>query len=241
MGKVIDTLSEKAISLVSEAILNSIKGLKKNDLWKKAVMKACKATEGVDVSFSDYIVESLAIQRHFVWLTSNKSLDDIYHSFIITIAVELCAFNTEKKFAVSFGTAILDNWFELNGIDYIQLKNQIIGDRIIKIVNDRERLYREYFLLYDDPCSEDVIRVYYPKNDENWIRWNKEYSIDIRINLSKGAEFGFCRIGFSYSKIKEQKDEKFLKIAYVNDDREIFRFEHDDMLGIDEKKILWVW
>lgn len=41
--------------------------------------------------------------------------------------------------------AILDNWFELNNEDYHDIRNQIVGDKIVRIVNDRERLYREYF------------------------------------------------------------------------------------------------
>ncbi len=58
--------------------------------------------------------------------------------------------------------------------------------------------------------------------------------------MSKGTEYGFCRIGFSYSRIDERDSTKFLKVAYVNEDREIYRFENDDMIGIDDKKILWV-
>jgi hypothetical protein len=133
--------------------------------------------------------------------------------------------------------AILDNWFELNQVDYPDVRNQIVGDKIVDIVNDRERLYREYFLLYNDPLSKDIIRVYYPKNGEGWIRWEKDCSIDIKVNLSKGTEYGFCRIGFSYSRIEEQDCEKFLKVAYISEDREIYRFENDDVLGIDDKKI----
>ena len=138
--------------------------------------------------------------------------------------------------------AILDNWFEMNGVNYqdIDIRNPIIGNKISDIVNNRERLYREYFLLYNDPIAKDIIRVYYPKNGESWISWNKEYSIDIKVNLSKGTEYGFCRIGFSYCRIDETDSTKFLKVAYVNEDREIYRFENDDMIGIDDKKILWV-
>lgn len=76
---------------------------------------------------------------------------------------------------------------------------------------------------------------------ENWIRWDRDCSVDVKVNLSRGTEYGFCRIGFSYSRIEEQDFEKSLKVAYVNEDREIFRFEHDDMLNIDDKKILWAW
>lgn len=59
-------------------------------------------------------------------------------------------------------------------------------------------------------------------------------------------ECDFCKNRFMlhqdvYSRIEEQDFEKSLKVAYVNEDREIFRFEHDDMLNIDDKKILWAW
>lgn len=240
--EIVDKISEKAIKWLTEYILSLVKESKKNNLWEKSVRKACEATEGVDDSLADYIIKLPTIQRHFLWIISNKSLDNIYYSFIITIAVELCTFNIEKRYAVSLGMAILDNWFEMNGVNYqdIDIRNPIIGNKISDIVNNRERLYREYFLLYNDPIAKDIIRVYYPKNGESWISWNKEYSIDIKVNLSKGTEYAFCRIGFSYCRIDERDSTKFLKVAYVNEDREIYRFENDDMIGIDDKKILWV-
>lgn len=118
MKKIDDKISEKVTSLVTEYICSSFEVLKNNELWKKAIKKACEATEGVDDSFADYIIKSPAIQRHFVWIMGNKSLNDLYRSFILTIAVERCAFNDEKKLAISLGMAILDNWFELNNEDY---------------------------------------------------------------------------------------------------------------------------
>ena len=240
--EIVDKISEKTIKWLTEYILSLVKESKKNNLWEKSVRKACEATEGVDDSLADYIIKLPTIQRHFLWIISNKSLDNIYYSFIITIAVELCTFNIEKRYAVSLGMAILDNWFEMNGVNYqdIDIRNPIIGNKISDIVNNRERLYREYFLLYNDPIAKDIIRVYYPKNGESWISWNKEYSIDIKVNLSKGTEYGFCRIGLSYCRIDERDSTKFLKVAYVNEDREIYRFENDDMIGLDDKKILWV-
>ena len=241
MQKIVDKISEKSLNFITEYISKSVKEYKKMDLWEKAVKKACDATEGIDDSFADDILKSLAIQRHYVWLISNKSLDDIYRSFILTKAIELCLLNAEKKHAVSLGMAILDNWFELNGIEYQDISNQLAGDEIVNIVNDREKLYREYFLLYNEPFAQDIIRVYYPKNGESWIRWDKNCSVDIKVNLSKGTEYGFCRIGFSYSRIDNQACEKSLKVAYIKEDKEIYRFEHEDLLGIDDKKILWVW
>ena len=92
MRKMIDELSGKAIDLVTEFVLQSIKDFKQTDIWQKSIKKSCKATEGINDSFSDYIINSLSVQRHFLWLISNRSLDDVYRSFILTIAVELCAF-----------------------------------------------------------------------------------------------------------------------------------------------------
>ena len=238
---IVDKIGEKAINLETEHILKTIEDSKKVDLWRRAVKKACEATEGIDDAFADYIIKSLAVQRHFIWLTSNKSLDDIYRSFILTIAIELCLFNAEKIYAIPLGIAILDNWFEMNGVDYKDKRNQIVIDTIIKIVNDRELLYREYFLMYNDPLAKDTIRVYYPKNDETWVSWNKDYSVDIKVNLSKGTEYGFCRKGFSYSRIIEQDCEKTLKVAYIDGDREIYRFKNEDVLGVEDKRIIWVW
>ena len=239
--KVIDKICEKTLKELGERIVKSVKASKEAALWGKAVKKACDVTEGIDESFADYVIKSRAIQRHFIWLTSDKSLNGIYYSFVITMAVELCSFNAERRFAVSFGTAILDNWFELNGKNYQEIRKQLAGEQILNVIKDREKLYHEYFRLYDDSVAKDVIRVYYPKNGESWIRWNKDYSVDIRVNLSRGTEYGFCRIGFAYSKIEEQECERFLKVAYLKEDREIYRFENDYMLDIEAKKILWAW
>lgn len=79
------------------------------------------------------------------------------------------------------------------------------------------------------------------EKSELWVSWNKDYSVDIKVNLSKGTEYGFCRKGFSYSRIIEQDCEKTLKVAYIDGDREIYRFKNEDVLGVEDKRIIWVW
>lgn len=240
MNKVIDKLSDKAIEMACRYIHKSSEDFKLKTLWKKAVEKTCTATEGVNESFADIIENSIAVKRHFVWLTSNKSLNGIYRSFVISIAVDLCPYDVENQLAISFGTAILDNWFELNEKTYSDLKMQLDINEVAKIISDRERLYREYFKLYDDSMACDIVRVYYPKNGENWISWKKEYSIDIRINLSRGAAFGFCKTGFAYSRVGKGGYEEFLTMAYIDGDRELLRFDGFNIGSIDEKSILWI-
>ena len=125
MKRIVDKIRDCAVDLMAEYILRTAKDIKKNDLWKKAIKKACEATEGIDNSFTNYIIKSSAIQRHFERLIKNKmSDDDVYRSFILTIAVELSKFYDEKGFALSLGMAILDNWFELNGENYPDARNQ---------------------------------------------------------------------------------------------------------------------
>ena len=95
-------------------------------------------------------------------------------------------------------------------------------------------------MLYDDPLAKDVIRVYYPRNGESWIEWDKKCCVDVKVNLSRGTEFGFFRTGFSYRGLGEHDYEKNLIVAFVNKDREILRFGHDALYEIDEKNILYL-
>ena len=68
----------------------------------------------------------------------------------------------------------------------------------------------------------------------------KKYSIEIKVNLSKGIEYGFCRTGFSYYQIESQGYDNILQIAYVDEDKEILKFDEVDISSIDTNKILWV-
>ena len=235
-----DKLIEFIVNLLFERVRGSSEEAKNNEMWKKAIRKAFAATEGMKESYIKCMEKDSAIQRHFIWLTSNKPLDGIYDSFIITMAVDLCRFNVEKEFAIPFGCAILDNWFELRKMDSAKLKSDLSIDSLVKIINDREILYRKYFLLYDEPLSKDAIRVYYPKNGETWVEWDKKCSVVVKVNISKGTEFGFFRIGFYYSRVQENGEEVSLKVAYIQDDREIFRFTNIDSSEIKGKRMLWV-
>lgn len=70
--------------------------MRKKYLWKKAIQKSCNATEGIDSSFANYLIKSASIKRHFYWINGKKSLDNLYRSFVITIAFELHLFNTKE-------------------------------------------------------------------------------------------------------------------------------------------------
>lgn len=61
------------------------------------------------------------------------------------MAVDLCRFNVEKEFAIPFGCAILDNWFELKEMDSVKLKSDLSIDSLVKIINDREIFIQKIF------------------------------------------------------------------------------------------------
>ena len=66
----------------------------------------------------------------------------------------------------------------------------------------------------------------------------KKYSIDINVNLSKGLVYGFCRVGFDYHKIISNNSVKTLKCAYIENEKEILRFN-----GIscnEDNTIIWL-
>ena len=173
-------------------------------------------------------------------LSDNENVEDIYYRFIITIAMELDRININIGYALSLAMAILDNWFETNKVSTIKMKEELKLEELSKVISDREKLYKEYFSLYNDKYANDIVRVYYSRNGENWIRWDKKCSIDIKVNLSKGIDWGFCRTGFSYSLITSNGDEKFLEVAYVDKDKEIFRFEHANLSSVESNQILWL-
>ena len=59
MKKIVDKISDKTLDFITEYISKSVKEYKKMDLWEKAVRKACEATEGIDDSFADDILNLL--------------------------------------------------------------------------------------------------------------------------------------------------------------------------------------
>ncbi len=149
--------------------------------------------------------------------------------------MELCRFNKEDDCAISLGLAVIDKWLEMNEVKVDSRAYDV--QELKEIINDREKLYRNYFQLFDDENSIDQIRIFYPQNGESWIRWDDSYSIDIKVNLSKGLEYGFCREGFDYCRILS-KEKPPLRLAYVLDDKEVLRF---DSASCDKNgTLIWV-
>ena len=90
----------------------------KKYLWKKAIKKACSATEGLEDTFANYLTKSPGVKRYFRLLTKANTSNNLYRNFVITIAFELYMCKRKEQKAWSLAFAILDNWFDLNKVDY---------------------------------------------------------------------------------------------------------------------------
>lgn len=202
--------------------------------WNKVINNVISATEGFDKEIAEVIFTRLPFlnlrKRLF-----DGTVQDIHKDFILTLAMELSQFNKEKDFAIPVGLTIVDNCYNSKNIP---LENDSYDiQELSNIVNNREKLYYNYFKLFDDKNGVDKIQIFFPKNGENWIRYSEEYSVIINVNLSKGILYGFCRKGFDYYKINNNS-KKTLKCAYIENQREILRFESTP--SDKESVIIWL-
>lgn len=202
--------------------------------WNNIVQEVIKATEGIDEETGKYIFSRLSIisfkNQLFAYIQ-----DNIYRTFILSLAMELCKFDKEKDFSISLGTAVLDKRLDKNKL-LIKSDNYNIRE-LDMVISDREILYSSYFKLFEEENGPDIIEVFYPKNGESWIRWNDKYSVNINVNLSKGLSYGFCREGFDYHKICNN-EYKTLKCAYIENGKEILRF--DDISYEKNNLLIWI-
>lgn len=234
VSQVVDRAVGQITDVFKSKLVNYIDKRNKDKSWNNIVQEAVKATEDIDEEIGEYVFSQLSILNLKNQLFY-KNRNNIHKSFVLTLAMELCKFDKEKDFSISLGTAVVDKCLEKNKLtpdcdsyDVEELK---------RIISDREELYRNYFKLFDEKNGADTIRIFYPKNGESWIRWEDKYSIDINVNLSKGLPYGFCRAGFDYRRINGD-DKKTLKYAYIENDKEIMRFNDFSCSG---DNVIMIW
>lgn len=229
VGKISDDLEDKFEKFTEQR--------NRSNNWCKVVEDVVTATEGIDKEIGNYVFKQLPIITFRRQLFENTD-SDIITNFVLTLAIELCKFNKEE-FSIPLGIAVAENCIKMSKNQKDFQKLDIHKSELKDIIDNREELYKAYFKLFDDINGIQKLRVFYPKNGESWIRWEKDYSVDINVNLSKGLPFGFCREGFDYQKILDNDNNgEFLKCAYIRNEKEILRFK--DSFSCDKDDII-VW
>ena len=221
-GTVKDYFFTKALDWICSQLTKPLVRIWKRWKWSKSIKKSCENAENIPKSFARELAKSPSVERIYKAMEKGIYGQKIYQDMVLAIAMELCPDNLEKH-AKSLGYAILDNWFEMNDINFKEIKNSNGQTELENILNDKEKIYYTFFKSYEDEFGPDIIRVYYPRNGESWIEWDKKCCADVRCNFALGMEGGFCRIGFDYAKIEDEK-ERSRKLAYSNQTKEIFRF-----------------
>jgi hypothetical protein len=100
------------------------------------------------------------------------------------------------------------------------LKNfnfQINRDKIENTLSNKREIFQTYFSRFKNNNYSTGVKVYFQANNEGWINWNDENSIDINHNCIE-FEPGFFLCGFGYKLFSGE----YLKIASRERGKEFF-------------------
>src|SRR5690606_147533 len=84
--------------------------------------------------------------------------------------------------------------------------------KIKDIISDKKQLFINYFNTYQNKNYTSKITVFYSGEDQDYINWRREDSIDVYLNYSRIIE-GFFLLGFDYRK----EGNEWLRLAVNHD------------------------
>lgn len=67
----------------------------------------------------------------------------------------MCKRKEQKAWSLAF--AILDNWFDLNKVDYQEIQNQVDPKELKNILSGTQNVYREYFYYMTIPLAKILL------------------------------------------------------------------------------------
>ena len=229
-SKLLDLFIDILLKLFGEKVIIKINERVARTMWSTAFEKAIKKVDLFNEGEGDALASSRSMLRYY-YATFNISDTTIsVENFAIALAMELHSYNRmiDARYVYDLSEAILTNWHEslinsdyfkekyTDRIDNIQYWKSIDDyDDILKVLGSNYEINKHYFNSYNCNNSSTKIRVWLPRPDESWLRWEKEHSIDIGVNPMKGFETGFFQIGFDYSEVTNE-NIKYLEEAYFS-------------------------
>lgn len=235
---VITQSTVKLIGSVSSSLIKKYNNYQLKNIdsaWSTIVEEVLSDTQIIDQKKGRIVLEKLPVVSQKNRLLRNFD-STIFKKFVLSLAMELCAYDKEKECAISLGLSIVDKWREKNKLGPIRYDYNV--DHLYRIISDREQLYRQYFELFNDNNGSDIIKIFYPRNGEYWVRGDEKYSIDVRVKLSEGLPIGFCRPGFDYLEIISDNEGYRLQFAYIENGKETLCF--DSITEFEDKLIIWL-
>ncbi|MBM7853708.1 hypothetical protein JOC37_000073 [Desulfohalotomaculum tongense] len=257
----IEIIGEKFLNLsskiVEEKIIEKINNFHNIKAWCRAFEKAVIYSEEFEPGFGNELATHRTMMR-FYYETFDISKEKIsFNDFVLSIGMEFLDFQLKipPEVTISLADAIVNNWYkELQTNKSLKNKLKTVNKQLPEIedwdveelkliLKDHEKMRRAYFKSFEHVNGVKTIRVWYPAPNENWIRWDEKYSIDIKVNPMLGMALGFFRKGYDYSLIETDKTHR-LKFAAISSskERETAQFK-TSTLCIGEKggKVFWAW
>lgn len=252
--RILDYFLNEIINRSGTKFFDYIEGSTYIDIWGKCFEKTIKSFSLFEKGAAAEFSKIRGILRYcHASFDNNVEIVNV-ENLAIAIAMEMYSYNKAEnvKYAYDLAESVLTNWVnvlknrkyyrdkfsdKIDSINYKKNVNKIESTE--EILKSRNDLYRAYFKSYSSISSSTEIRVYYPRPNENWIRWDKNYSIIINVNPMIGFELGFFKTGFDYRHIDNHEESILQTVYYLNSaKREGANFKSISV-GESSGKIIW--
>lgn len=245
------------IKIFGDKVIEKINKLYGIDAWCRAFEKAIAYSEEFDSGFGKELATHRTMMR-FYYETFDTNKEKIsFNDFVLSIGMEFLDFQLKisPDIIIALADAIINNWYkELRTNKFLKNKLEIMSkqlpeiqdwdvEEIKLILKDHEKMRRAYFKSFEHIKGVKTIRVWYPAPNENWIRWDEKYSIDIKVNPMLGMALGFFRRGYDYSLLETDGTHR-LKFAAISSskERETAQFKTSTFyIGEKGGEVFWAW
>lgn len=199
-----------------------------------------------------YKPSSLLESREFRGMINSLLQPGNYHysAMDIAVAINISTFHFSKSEMNKDSHDIIDMAYHIvSELKEVAIKNKIIRDglneygknvnlietnsersKIEKLFMNKKELFKYYFSTFNDSRYHNTIKVWHQGNDNTWIDWSEDNSVNVNINPHKIRE-GFFLIGFDYSNITCNER---LRVASNKNGYEFFN------KFIDRKSCIWM-
>ncbi|MBZ8124586.1 hypothetical protein [Bacillus thuringiensis] len=127
------------------------------------------------------------------------------------------------------------NSLEKNPLELSKINNDF--NQIQELIYNKTELRKTFFSSYST-ISNDFIKVWLP-NEEGYVDWKEEFSVDVAVNPFLGFELGFFQTGYDYNYMGEERGRLTIVTYSPNNDRESAVFTNKK-IGIETDEIIWL-
>lgn len=226
-------------------------------IWRKVLIETATNNNFLNYNFIKMFAHSRTSSRLFYNTFHNENKLTL-KNIILFIAMESIDSNVHipEKNIILLASAIQNRWnkeikdndllaqqfkgiYDEKNEKTVEVINSEIEEYLLKIIKNKKQLRKEFFESYSNTnlYSAEIIRVYLP-NDEGYISWAEEYSVDVKLNSYEDIELGFFRQGYDYKLVGKNSNAWSVAIS-KNKKSEAVQFGNST-LGKQSSKYIWI-